>query len=1796
MADIEALGIEVKGIESFQRARDEFGRFNKAAEEAGKTAEGFGPKVKKAGDEAVKSSSRAAKAGDDLRRTYDRLNGTLASVGRNMLAMGAATLGLAAVARTLSGFEHSMAAVLAITRANTQELAAMRDMAKQLGATTEFTAGQAADGLRFLGMAGFTAKESLAAIPAVLDLATAATMGLADAADIASNIMSGFGIAAKNAASVADVLAAASSRANTDVQQLGGAMSTVAPISAALGISLEDTAAAIGVMSDAGIQGERAGTAMRGALAALAGPTTEAQKTLKSLGLTIQDVNPETNSLATVFGRLRDAGISTADAMTIFGREAASGALVLVGAAERVGAFGDELRASAGEANRMASIMRDSLSGDFKNLESAVESVIIAMGDAGLTAILRGAVQFMTQAVLSVSGLIDTFGALVRFVSGALSPVLNVLGDVLLWVAKQADIVIVSLAAFYAPAIIGGITLLTKALAVGLVGALRAVAMALALNPLTAFVAAIAAAVTALTSFSDKSKEARQRALDLSGSIDDVTQSYLEMARAQREVMILDATKYLDDQRRAVRALYGELESMIVTAPAANAFSDPDGSRLAAYVELRDQIDEIRTGNLTAAEATDQLSAAIGNAAKSGLIAGPVMEELKRKAGELAGAASEAAKAAEMLVILENLLTAPVGAPAKPSGGGAPRTTPTTGDVDRFDKWLKQQVEAVRNASELTRAYLLGGDAISQATRQQEINNLVLEHGEKARGRITIAVNEYGKAMDRLDVASQINDQKRTNEQLLGHIRVLQAQSRGLKEGTEALEEYNRQLALSEILAGKTAEEVSDLVAVFEKEWAEGSALQREADALEEINGLIDATQTKQEKYQAQMERLVSLRPYAKTAEQVMALDRAIQQLERDNNEWLTFTEQAIERIDQSFADMWQNVVDGTATSFDAMKQGFKRMLAEMAHAAITRPIMISVGNALMGTNNPGGVGQGGGMFGGGGFPGGIFSGIGQALTGASVGASAVSLGAANVAGALGGDAIGTLIAMNGGWAGVGGGAAAGALGAAGTVMSAIGAAAPYIGIGLMAYSMLKDAFDGETRFGAGYTIGADTGFSAVRTGGPSGGDQSAQQTMAAIEETFKSTERLANLLGGSLSGLQLGAGLEISPEKGRSFVWSDWAGSEGVSHQRGMVDLSGVTDGGVVGQEFSVELGRALIRGLQRSNVEDHWREWVEQINVDALDETGVQGVLATIEALVQLRDMAINMGMESLANASAKAQANIIQLSGGIDGFTTNLAAYYQAFYSEAERTANLQATLTKTMQDLGYELPATHAAFRALVEAQDLTTESGQQAYASLIGISGAFDQLVTSLDGLGGAVSDVFGAQLEVVRTLAAETNRLLGARNRAGTVLGQIDRAMGRADGFSAQREAELWAAMATASYEQQIDLAQELTNIVMERYQNEIASAEQLRDIGRSLREYVQSLTIGELSPLTLGEKLAEASADYATTLAMAQAGDTGAMGRLQGAADAYLRLARDYYASSDEYTRIFDYVTGSLDTLGIQAMSDAERQLGVSEETLNELTELRNVAQRAFNALDSQYQSSLSLLQTETAILADIGVDTGRLHDIAGLLAALPAELAGRLQGILTGAAGGVVGGWYADAGFSDPAGQDYWADQLQNKPQDTVRRDFLQAMVEGWYRDNLGWNPDQEAINYWSKAIAEVGAQQAFGDFARTAGLPGYANGGFASGMAIVGERGPEIVDFTNSPGRVYTNSQLSSAMSMGQGAGEEVRMLRKELAEQSKMLAAVIAQSSQANAERVSGSVENTASRSTWDNEQRRYATTS
>src|SRR5690554_5207658 len=175
----------------------------------------------------------------------------------------------------MADFGQEMSTVRAITGATDAQFEQLQNTARELGATTRFSASEAAAGIQFLARAGFEVDDILASIEGTLQLAQAGAMGLAEAADIASNVLTGFRLNAAETSRVVDVLALASNSSNTNVSQLGQAMSMVAPVAAGLGVSVEEASAAIGALSDAGIQSSRAGTGLRRVLSSLESPSSK---------------------------------------------------------------------------------------------------------------------------------------------------------------------------------------------------------------------------------------------------------------------------------------------------------------------------------------------------------------------------------------------------------------------------------------------------------------------------------------------------------------------------------------------------------------------------------------------------------------------------------------------------------------------------------------------------------------------------------------------------------------------------------------------------------------------------------------------------------------------------------------------------------------------------------------------------------------------------------------------------------------------------------------------------------------------------------------------------------------------------------------------------------------------------------------------------------------------------------------------------------------------------------------------------------------------------------------------------------------------------------------------------------------------------------------------------------------------------------------------------------------------------------------------------------------------------------
>ncbi|MGN5592551.1 phage tail tape measure protein [Stutzerimonas nitrititolerans] len=352
---------------------------------------------------------RLGQAKEQYERT-SALAGSMAATGAGGLATGSGILyaGAQMMAPGVQ-FDADMSKVQALTRLDKDDsqLAAMRAQARQLGADTMFSATDAAQGQGFLAMAGFKPEDILAAMPGMLDLAKAGDSGLAETADIASNILTGFNLKASETGRLGDVLVGAFTRSNTSLQMLGETMKYAAPVAASVGQDIETVAAMAGKLGDAGIQGSMGGTALRAILNRLSAPPAAAAKALDKLGISAVDAQGNLRDMPTVLQEIYEKTKNLGDAERagllkgIAGEEAVAGMQVLVAQAGSgaLQEFIGTLRQTQGEAQRTAKVMGDNLVGDLDELSSAWEDLGIQLQEQQ-----NGPLREVTQTLANVVG------------------------------------------------------------------------------------------------------------------------------------------------------------------------------------------------------------------------------------------------------------------------------------------------------------------------------------------------------------------------------------------------------------------------------------------------------------------------------------------------------------------------------------------------------------------------------------------------------------------------------------------------------------------------------------------------------------------------------------------------------------------------------------------------------------------------------------------------------------------------------------------------------------------------------------------------------------------------------------------------------------------------------------------------------------------------------------------------------------------------------------------------------------------------------------------------------------------------------------------------------------------------------------------------------------------------------------------------------------------------------------------------------------------------------------------------
>ena len=439
----------------------------------------------------------------------------ISSVGQKLLPVTGVVTGLGTAAvKTAADFDSAMSKVAAVSGATGSDFDKLRDKAREMGAKTKFSATEAADAMNYMAMAGWKTEDMLSGIEGVMYLAAASGEDLATTSDIVTDALTAFGLTAADSGHFADVLAAASSNANTNVSMMGETFKYCAPVAGALGFSVEDTAEAIGLMGNAGIKASQAGTSMRSIMTNLTGDVKLSGAAIGDVTIATTNADGSMRSLSAILADCRMAfgGMTEAEkannAETLVGKNAMSGFLALMNAApEDIAKVSGAVNNCKDAAKNMADTMQDNLEGQLTILKSQLQELAISFGDLLMPAV--------RSIVSGLQGMVDVLNAMpdgVKRVIMIIALLVAALGPVLILIGKTISAAGTIMT--WIPKLAGAINTVKGAFA-----ALSATMMA---NPIAIVIAAIAALVAAFIYLWNTNEEFRQFWIQLWNEIKEV--------------------------------------------------------------------------------------------------------------------------------------------------------------------------------------------------------------------------------------------------------------------------------------------------------------------------------------------------------------------------------------------------------------------------------------------------------------------------------------------------------------------------------------------------------------------------------------------------------------------------------------------------------------------------------------------------------------------------------------------------------------------------------------------------------------------------------------------------------------------------------------------------------------------------------------------------------------------------------------------------------------------------------------------------------------------------------------------------------------------------------------------------------------------------------------------------------------------------------------------------------------------------------------------------------------------------
>ncbi len=378
----------------------------------------------------------------------DAIGGKMKDVGDSIAGAGQKMMGVttviggvgAAAVKVASDFDSAMSKVSAVSGATGKDFDALRDKAREMGSKTKFSATEAAEAMNYMAMAGWKTEDMLAGIEGVMNLAAASGEDLATTSDIVTDALTAFGLSASDSAHFADILAAASSNANTNVSMMGETFKYCAPIAGALGFSAEDTAEAIGLMANAGIKSTQAGTALRTIMNNLSKDFKISGKNIGEVTIATTNADGSMRNLRDILGDCRTAfsGLTESEkaqaAQSLVGKNAMSGFLALMNAGEKdIKKLENAIDSCDGTAEEMATTMQDNLAGQLTILKSQIQELAISFADVLMPSV-RKIVSAFQGFVDRLNGMSDGTRALIIKVAllvASIGPLLIIVGNLI---------------------------------------------------------------------------------------------------------------------------------------------------------------------------------------------------------------------------------------------------------------------------------------------------------------------------------------------------------------------------------------------------------------------------------------------------------------------------------------------------------------------------------------------------------------------------------------------------------------------------------------------------------------------------------------------------------------------------------------------------------------------------------------------------------------------------------------------------------------------------------------------------------------------------------------------------------------------------------------------------------------------------------------------------------------------------------------------------------------------------------------------------------------------------------------------------------------------------------------------------------------------------------------------------------------------------------------------------------------------------------------------------------------------